>query len=267
MATGDHFQLGELNGAEDSTILRGEASEDGSQDFSGNAILVVERDNGPVRQIRHDCDGIKTSGRGAGAGISADSEAGDGVVGSADLPSSSGVRGASKHGTGVQGFSRNGNGVVGRSVFAGGVFGSSIFRIGVFGECTAPSGLGIGVEGRADVKNNPSVIGVLGASTEGIGVEGSSTSGVGIYGHSSNNRGGVFGIDATTERPIAQLRLQPRPIGRDLGLPRDGEAGDFFVTRQGGDSDLVDLWFCIAGPQGAQTALWGQVAFSQTRNA
>lgn len=52
------------------------------------------------------------------------------------------------------------------------------------------------------------------------------------------------------------------PKGPDPGLPREGKAGDLFVARQGGDSDEVDLWFCIEGAQGGQTALWGQVAFA-----
>src|SRR5215475_3088945 len=100
MATGDHFQLGELNGAGNTTILRGEASEDGSQDFNGTIILKVEADTGSIRRIRHDCDGIVTSGQGSGRGLSAQSDAGDGVLGVTEATDpridSSGVRGESK---------------------------------------------------------------------------------------------------------------------------------------------------------------------------
>src|SRR6266498_4819891 len=185
MATGDHFQLGELNGAGDTTILHGEASEDGSQDFNGKALLIVEPDTSLIRQVKHACHGIMTRGRGAGDGVFAESENGDGVFGSADGATSSGVRGESRNGIGVQGVSRNDNGVVGRSTRAAGVVGSSVSGIGVFGECTAVVTIGVGVQGIAKVANNPSVVGVHGLSSEGRGVVGETDKNTDVEGKST----------------------------------------------------------------------------------
>lgn len=119
--------------------------------------------------------GLRTNSVGGGAGIVADSDKGDGVVGRAYTQGKSGVYGFSKTGFGVQGRADSSDGVVGVTGAAGksGVWGHSVAGNGVSGASTQ----GDGVVGWTESANKS---GVFGRSTNGIGVTASSTNGTAL---------------------------------------------------------------------------------------
>ena len=141
--------------------------------------------------------------------------AGYGVFGRCDTVGGTGVEAESGHGVGVRGHSRLNDAIVGLS--------DANSKSGVYGFNSSPKGVAFGVFGRAN-------------SARGAGVAGASENGYG-----GSFRGGQ-----------APMRLQPSD---SQGAPTTGArlSGEFYVDSAG------DLYFCKTGGNGT-AAKWVKLA-------
>lgn len=277
MATGDDLDLGNGNSAQTPTVILASHDNDGFSDFDLGRAIFEAGPSAPPDVPDDPFMGVL--GRGADSHRDYLRQGMPGVAGYGGRPG--GANDSQQGGCGVMGI---GGSTDGEAPHASGKWGPGpgIYGMGGAGLSSAHGAGVIGDSGISDLQGVPANgVGVPFlppvAETQNIGVYGRSQNGPGVAGMSIGDRGGVFSASQVNGPPLPQLRLVPQPLpggklyGKTVPLPKNGQAGDFFVrVDPTAEVPRVQLWFCIgaAGNNPADPGvLWGLVAFSGTQEA
>jgi hypothetical protein len=218
--------------------------------FSPNGYAVLGYANGGAIGVR----GVSDS---TGQGVWGESQAGEGVRGTAHNPDHAGVVGVNDGGGfGVYGLSTTQSGVVGESTSGVGVYGKSTTSAGIIGETAvahtyntpgvygkSTGNGGIGVIGEANIGNG---YGVYGLSAAGAGVVGQSTTGYAGY---FIGKVGITGADLA-ER-FAATDDQPIEPGTVVVIDED-QPGKIRTSIRAYDNQVIGI---ISGAGGIDPAL------------